>query len=488
MVITTTTVLLVLCHALIEGLGGTVWRSQAVVFRGLHGLPAAPVHRATHQNTIDRALVALIPPDPVSAEPQSLKPISEIVAAFFRCNDPQERAQLARSVETAASGDIEVVAEEVRRVQLWPIIPDRGTFAFGSSGSGAVQVAYRLPDGYDASRPHPLLLCMPGERISPSETLSMAAKTLGALVRNFVLIAPARPINGAFHQPLAAAADLRRLVRAVRRRIHTDTDRTFLFGKDGGGDAAWLAAITHPDLFAGAIFLSSYPRVPYPPQALTLLLANLKPLRVLSVWSAVDGASPTGREELVAAYNRGIVRFAKQTGLPIAGVELATPSSTPLQPPLEAVAEVLSHHRPPPAAEVALWFRYPAHGHLEWLRLGEFMGDVWEEQQLAILPATGSDHDRFITDVFKSKLARLSGQIDGQSITIEARRCARVDLMLPYGVFDGSLPITVRCNGQRRHNRPVRQSIPVLLESAYEEWEFQRLVVSRISFSIKGKR
>ena len=53
MVITTTTVLLVLCHALIEGLGGTVWRSQAVVFRRLHGLPAAPIDRATHQ--VDRA-------------------------------------------------------------------------------------------------------------------------------------------------------------------------------------------------------------------------------------------------------------------------------------------------------------------------------------------------------------------------------------------------------------------------------------------------
>ena len=29
---------LVLCHSLIEGFGGTVWRSQAVVFRSLHGL------------------------------------------------------------------------------------------------------------------------------------------------------------------------------------------------------------------------------------------------------------------------------------------------------------------------------------------------------------------------------------------------------------------------------------------------------------------
>ena len=42
---------LVLCYALIEGLGGTVWRSQAVVFRMLHGLPAAPVGSATQTAT-----------------------------------------------------------------------------------------------------------------------------------------------------------------------------------------------------------------------------------------------------------------------------------------------------------------------------------------------------------------------------------------------------------------------------------------------------
>ncbi len=45
-----------LCRALMEWLGGTVWRSQAVVSRNLHGLPTAPVDRATPQGTADRAL------------------------------------------------------------------------------------------------------------------------------------------------------------------------------------------------------------------------------------------------------------------------------------------------------------------------------------------------------------------------------------------------------------------------------------------------
>ena len=45
------------CQASIDRLGGTVWRSQAVVFRDLHGLPTSSVDRATHHSTLDRALV-----------------------------------------------------------------------------------------------------------------------------------------------------------------------------------------------------------------------------------------------------------------------------------------------------------------------------------------------------------------------------------------------------------------------------------------------
>ena len=32
-----------------QRLGGTVWRSQGVALRYRHGLPAAPVDRATHR-------------------------------------------------------------------------------------------------------------------------------------------------------------------------------------------------------------------------------------------------------------------------------------------------------------------------------------------------------------------------------------------------------------------------------------------------------
>ena len=51
---------LVLCQSSIEGLGGTVWRSQAVVLGSFHGLATASLDRATHQNRFDGILPQIL--------------------------------------------------------------------------------------------------------------------------------------------------------------------------------------------------------------------------------------------------------------------------------------------------------------------------------------------------------------------------------------------------------------------------------------------
>ena len=56
-------------------LGGTLWRIQGVVLRMLHGLPGAPVDRATHRPSItapvDRYCVGHLPPNNVRLRERS---------------------------------------------------------------------------------------------------------------------------------------------------------------------------------------------------------------------------------------------------------------------------------------------------------------------------------------------------------------------------------------------------------------------------------
>ncbi|MBU0719595.1 MAG: hypothetical protein KJ749_15230 [Planctomycetes bacterium] len=165
---------------------------------------------------------------------------------------------------------------------------------------------------------------------------------------------------------------------------------------------------------------------------------------------------------------------------------MARQPSDSLRLPLVEVAQILSRPQAADSGTVAHWFRYPAQGHAAWLRQAKHGGQVWEADQLAILPSVTVDRDTFIAEVVKSKLAFLGGSIDGQAVTVEARNCARFDLLLGPEVVEWSEPVTVFCNGQRRHHGLVEPSIRTLLEEAYATWDFQRLVVARLSFSINA--
>ena len=426
----------------------------------------------------DRSTVQEVPSEGVA--------LGELVESYFRAEDPEERLRLAGKIESAGHGDLGAVAQALGRARLWSAPPNReGRFSFDSAITGAVPVTYRLPGDYDPALRYPMIVCMPHDGASASDTLRLAVETLGDSISGFTLICPDRSVGHTFHQPVEAAGDVQRLMREARRQIHTDTDRVFVFGIGRGGEATWMAAITQPDLFAGAVVLSGYPRVPYPEQVYAFLLENLRRVPVLAVWGSSAAPGATTREKTVAAHNRAIVEFAEKVSLPIVGVEISSDGLTGLKPPVDEVRRLLARRRSPPSSAVHHWFRYPAHGRAGWLRQAKFMGDVWEADQLSILASPAVDHDKFITDVIKGKLAYLGGRLDGQTVTIETRKCARLDLLLPMGLVDLNKPVLVRCNGRKRYDRVLEPSVQDMLETAYESWEFQRPIAARLSFSIR---
>ena len=54
-------------------------------------------------------------------------------------------------------------------------------------------------------------------------------------------VAVGTPVGGSFRLSTLAAGDLPALLRDIRRRIHTDTDRTYIIGEQDGADAAWMS-------------------------------------------------------------------------------------------------------------------------------------------------------------------------------------------------------------------------------------------------------
>lgn len=415
--------------------------------------------------------------------------LADLVEAFFRAATAHERFALAASVEEEAGGDFSTVAEVVRGVNLWSApTADHGTFFLEGDATGeVVETAYRLPNDYEPGRRYPLLFCQPDDRASQAQTLTRAAGVLGDSVRGFVLVCPKYAVDGSFTRPLGDQEDLPGFIRAIRRRLHVDSDRVFLYGSDTGGDSAWITALMHSDLFAGAVIRSGYPRVPYPNQTLPFLLENLRPLRILTAWKNDLDAAATARQRLVETYNRAIVGFAAPASLQIIGVDPTDRDSPGAETLAVAASRVLSGRRSWPERKLSHWFRYPEQGRAGWLRQVKPREPVWRADQLSILPAPITDRDDFVAEVVQEKLAYLAGRIEGRSVIVEVERCARVDLLLPYQLLDWSKPISVRCNGRVRHEGRIRPSIKTMLETAYEEWEFQHLVAVRLSFAVRPR-
>ena len=429
-------------------------------------------------------LAWILTPTGATADPPST--LDGLVVRFFHTDDVAERRELSQVIARAADGSVDAVAQAVREVDLWSDIEGHPCFFSFERGDGSdVDVSLRLPDGYDPRKPYPVLICMPDNTINALNALSDATRVLGDAIRGFVLVCPRTPIGGSFHQPLAASSDTGRFMRALRRRIHTDTNRVYLFGAGAGGDRAWLSAIMQADWFAGAVVMASCPPAPYPEQVYPLLLPNLRNVPVLSAWSPPNEELPSDHRFRIAAHNRGIVEFARRARLPITGLELpfTSPFSTTL--PLNRVTPILTHCRPPVIRNVAHRFRYPEQGRASWLRMAEPREPIWQADQLAILPAAGTDRDAFIADTVRSRLPFLSGIVDGQTLTIESRGCARIDILLTEGLVDLDQPVTVVCNGRKRHTQPAEPSIKTLLDTAYEDWDVQRLVFAKLSISIR---
>lgn len=418
--------------------------------------------------------------------------LDELVQSYFRSRNSDQRAELADWIEELTDGNLALVADALQEVQLWDSIPgDIGRFVTPSDTDPTVIGSYQLPPGYDPTRRYPVIICMPQDQYSCLLVLEQAMDLLHQTARESVLLCPQWPEAASIHQPGPASGYINRLLRHTRKYIHTDTDRVYVFGVGKGGDAAWLVALTHSDWLAGVIILSGFPQLPYPESAVPLLLENLRGLEVLTAWDAASVAARDPRLVLVSAHNRAIATWAKKLSVPIHGMELDadhaldSPDGIPEVLKVE-IAAVLKKRRQPVGGQVSHWFRYGRQGRAGWLTQTRFKGRVWEAQQMAILPPSSGDRNTYITEVIKDKLAYLGGRIEDQQITIETRHCAKIELLLPDGLLDWDRPIIVQCNERQRYNRVIRPSIHTMLETAYQDWDFQRLSVARLSIAIRS--
>jgi len=462
--------------------------------------------------------------------------IQKLLEASFLSTDSTERGGLFEQIEKESAGDFEKVVVCLKKLSVWKAISATGKIHAVNRHGSALAAEYVLPDNYDPKKSYPVLWIMPDVRQETLESLVEWIRKNVADFEEYVFVRPVQPTGSSFHCLTPEdPSDLSVLLREIHREIHVDRHRVFLFGIEDGGDAAWLAAMRRPDLFAGVVAIQAKPRLPYPNQSFPLFLSNLAPLHVMTAWGEnVDETTDPGA---TAAVNRWIVDYGRKhklsiagqvvpmpvinsagislrgagEGIPAPGVRKPDPTvkghtvalvqkpatnagSSEAAPPGEAailqadaLKELLQHQRPGAPKSVSLWFRYPAEGRIAWLRQTEYLGEPWTQDQLSVVPGPGVDGDAFITRALMDRLAFLRGTAEGQTLTIETRRCAKIEVLIGPDLVDLDRPVTIRVNGKRRHEGKIRPSLRTLLEQAFEDWDFDRPVLAKLPIVIHSE-
>jgi len=417
----------------------------------------------------------------VSAELQKL------VNNYFKAKTDKDRQDLVDGIRQAAHHDPFVVATAIKRVDVWSATKEGPVkIFFPGPGRPKATGIYEVPYNYTSDRAHPLVVLVGPQDFSPEVMLARAHLYLGDHLNECIVVATTADVAGLFYEINRQAPQLRMLLKKVRELVHVDTDRVFLLGIKEGAEAAWIAGMMNPDLFAGVIAINGFPHMPYPEQSYPLLLENLRHLPVLSAWNR-PAPGTGGENEYVddlTIHNRLIAKIAKENDLPITSVELKSTKPAGQFPPTDEITELLSHVRITTPKSIEHWFRYPDQGTAKWLRQKRFEGRVWDAATLSIAAKPDVDQAKFITDVLKGKLAYIGGTIQGQEVALTVRHTSNVEMMLPLGVLDPGEPVKVTCNGLTRHANRLPPDIEVMLEDAYDRWEFQAPAAIRLSLAV----
>lgn len=214
----------------------------------------------------------------------SLVEVRELVAEYLACDDAARRQQILEALRGMEGAQPRYVA---RMMPLMtppltlpaeaadPKVPGMYRFGTGEPPDASGQppeprYAIQLPPEYDPLREYPCVLALHPVRGTPDQQINWwsgvfsesAGTRMGQAARHgYIVVAPVWSRESQSGYEFTPQEHERVLValRDAMRRASIDADRVFVAGHGDGGTAAWDIAISHPDLWAGLVSISSEP-------------------------------------------------------------------------------------------------------------------------------------------------------------------------------------------------------------------------------------
>jgi pimeloyl-ACP methyl ester carboxylesterase len=416
-----------------------------------------------------------------------------LVRAYLAASEPAERRALASRIAAHRDYRPSRLREWLHRAAAFPpLTPGTDTLTVDVGDGEPRRVFLVVPEGYRPDRPWPLVYALHPSGEPADKWAAQVQRVLGVRAREFVIASPEYKQNYIAARP-PFVPEHPAMLDAVARRVHVAADRVYAFGYSRGGFAAWFLALYYPDRLAGAIAMAAgFDVAPTDDGFWRLVAPNVSHLPVLNVWG---GSDPLIIKDLTeqpagtfAESNRWFQREVASMGLPITNIEVVGAVHNQLPPPLEAIVGHLSRPRAQDPKRLLHTFRHLHQASCYWLEGLNWVGDRWEDQAPALLPAReGETPAQTLTRTLEPRLGRLTGDIDGQTIRVTRRHIGDVVVWLGERTINWDRPVTVEVDGRPVFTGRIAQDAGVALERARSTMDFETLRFAGVRVDAAGQ-
>ncbi len=410
--------------------------------------------------------------------------IREDLRRYFSEPDFGKRAALAKRIAADPEFRWSRLAQWLPSAPTRPdYAPGRRTIQIALPDDDSRECVLRIPAGYDAAEPWPLIYGLHGQGGHARWTIGYLEHILGPRVDDYLIAAPTdyrgRRIDGVSETP-----EHRILLLALKRRLNVDSDRVYATGYSMGGHTSWTIAATLGEQFAGVMPLAG--SLIFPAWDLKdHFLPSVAATHVLAVWGELDHLnakherSSTGG---IAGNNRDTLRRVEQLGLTdrILGIELPGVGHGGVRPPAFEMRKLFERRRVAPD-RVTRIYRTLEDGCTAWIEPVEWLGASLDGGRIRLKlqdgesSASRSDVERAAVRAYMQRLASYTAERDGNAIRVTQRRKLRSMVIWIGDEVDWAKPITLTVSRRTAFDAVLQPDLHLCLEQARRTYDFQRL-------------
>jgi len=406
--------------------------------------------------------------------------------AFFSTESVEERAQIVRRIETDAACRPAVLSRYLHRVEFFnPLKPGTRSVPVSIQNGDHLRVILRIPEGYDSRTAYPLLYVLHGQGASGANIIRHVEQVFGDDIERYLVAAPNGYHQVVIHSTTPPSPEHLDALAAIRRKVHVDSHRVYVFGYSRGGHAAWMLAVTHPDEFAGVAAVSGSLLLHDYGELYETFLPNIAATRVFACWGENDVYQPDYRTPSpdggIAGLNHRLCKLGAVLGAPLTWYEAPGRGHKDAAPPREDLDKLLSTAREPYPAMIRHVFRAPYQGRTAWIEAHAWRGRWWDQQPLKLRyqpdenPADPATQRAVRARAVRGLLGELRGEIKGQEIRVYRKKISELTVWIGEGMIDWSLPVALKVNGRKAFEGALTPDLHVCLAQAARTYDFDRL-------------